>query len=273
MLGPLVVLALLTTINPVRLGIILLVLSRPRPMQNLFAYWIGALTTGITTLLVPLIALHITPLSASFAESFAHPSANPAAQRTAIGIGVILLVVAALTAARSLAGNSAAQPTLDRSGAAGSSAAQPAGGRPGPEAPQVITRLLNPVGDVGTVGRSPIRRLLRSARTAWQNGSPWISFTIGIVVLPPLDGVVLALAIIVSSGAALGTQVAVAIAYIIGVLIIEEIILVANTVAPAKVQAALRRLHDWARAHHRKFVAAILAVAGLSLLLRGLGGI
>ena len=55
--------------------------------------------------------------------------------------------------------------------------------------------------------------------------------------------------------------------------LVEEIILVSNIVAPERTQAALRKLHEWARMHHQKFVAAILAVVGLSLLARGMGGL
>lgn len=65
MWGSLLVLALLTSINPVRLGIILVVLSRLRPLRNLVAYWSGAAIIGLATLIVPLIALHAAPSSAS----------------------------------------------------------------------------------------------------------------------------------------------------------------------------------------------------------------
>ncbi|MHC9294295.1 GAP family protein [Mycobacterium sp. LTG2003] len=271
MWGPLFVLALLTTVNPVRLGIILLVLSRPRPMQNLLAYWAGALIIGLATLLIPLILLHSTPASAGFARDFAHPTANPAAQRTAIGIGVALIAVAALMVVRLMVrtpSRSRAPSTSDRSSTATTSTLVL-----DPAAPPVISRLLQPGPEGATEGGSAARRLLGRARHAWQNGSPWIAFVIGIIVLPPLDGVIFALAIIVASGAALGVQVGAVIAYMIGVLVIEEIILVSNVVAPAKTQAALRRLHDWAQAHQQKFVAAILAVVGLSLVLRGVGGL
>jgi hypothetical protein len=41
MWGSVLVLALLAALNPVRLGLALLVISRPRPVQNLLAYWVG----------------------------------------------------------------------------------------------------------------------------------------------------------------------------------------------------------------------------------------
>ncbi|WP_454792333.1 GAP family protein [Mycolicibacterium lutetiense] len=272
MWGSLLVLALLTSINPVRLGIILVVLSRLRPLRNLVAYWTGAAIIGLTTLIVPLIALHAAPTSATFLRDFANPTANPAAQRTAITIGVALLVIAVLMLARSLRRSPVppGKPTV----------ADPAG--PGSvstllldsSAPPAISRLLRTAAAAAAEeGESPIRRLFGRIRVAWRDGAPWISFVIGVIVLPPLDGVVFALAIIVASGAALGVQVGAAIAFVIGVLAVEEIILISNVAAPARTQAALQRLHDWARAHHRKFAAAILAVVGISLVARGMGGL
>jgi hypothetical protein len=47
------------------------------------------------------------------------------------------------------------------------------------------------------------------------------------------------------------------VAFVIGViamLTVEEIILVSHPDRPAKTQAFLRRLHDWALAHRRKLV-------------------
>lgn len=272
MWGSLLVLALLTSINPVRLGIILVVLSRLRPLRNLVAYWSGAAIIGLTTLIVPLIALHAAPSSASFAKDFANPTANPAAQRTAIIIGAALLAIAALMLARSLLRSPAPQgnPAVANPDGTGSVSTLLLDS----SAPPAISRLLHTAAAAAAEeGESPIRRLFGRIRAAWRDGSSWISFVIGIIVLPPLDGVVFALAIIVASGAVLGVQVGAAIAFVIGVLAVEEIILISNVAAPERTQAALQRLHDWARAHHRKFAAAILAVVGISLVARGMGGL
>lgn len=182
MWGSLLALALLTTINPVRLGIILLVLSRPRPMQNLLAYWVGAAIVGLATLLLPLVLLHANPASASFARDFADPTANPTAQRTAIGVGVALLAAAALIVVRSFAQAPAAevrQTTPDRGGATSPLALDST-------TPPFISRWLGPADGAPATDASLFRRLLSRARTAWQNGSPWIAFTLGVIVLPPL---------------------------------------------------------------------------------------
>ena len=41
------VLSLLVAMDPVRIGITALLLSRPRPMLNLFVFWLGGMAAGI----------------------------------------------------------------------------------------------------------------------------------------------------------------------------------------------------------------------------------
>ncbi|HEX9831517.1 MAG TPA: GAP family protein, partial [Mycobacterium sp.] len=57
MWGSLLGLALLISLNPLLLGMILLVISRPRPVQNLFVYWLGAMLVNLPLFLVPLTLL------------------------------------------------------------------------------------------------------------------------------------------------------------------------------------------------------------------------
>jgi hypothetical protein len=267
MWGPLLVLALVITINPLRLGIILLVLSRPRPMQNLLAYWFGTLLSGFSYLLVPLFLLHSTPTSASIANGLTNSTASPVVQHVTIALGVVLLAVAVLMTVRSLAGTPSrgrhAMPSRRRGGGASTQVHDPA-------ALPIISRLMRPADEVLPEGASRVRRLLSRARDAWRNGSPWIALVIGLMVMPA-DGVLLALALIVASGAAIGMQLGAGITFVITVLAVEEVILISNLVAPEKTHAALQWLHDWAVAHHRKFMAAIMAVVGASLIVQGLG--
>ena len=71
-------LALLLAFDPVKLGVVLLLISRPRPVQNLFAFWIAAFLVGVSSLLVPLIVLHGAPQLDSFtnlpADELHHPA-------------------------------------------------------------------------------------------------------------------------------------------------------------------------------------------------------
>ena len=133
-----------------------------------------------------------------------------------IGMGVLALSIAALTTVRFLAHQRAHLPTssgntstlvLDSS------------------TPSAILRLLGRAQDAPTAGGSAIRRLLGRAHNAWENGSLWVPLVVGIGCVPSVDIVLAVLAIIVASGAAIGTQVSAAIAFVVGMLAVVEIIL------------------------------------------------
>lgn len=74
-----------------RLGITLLVISRPRPVQNLLAFGAGCVTACIPTLVIPLTLLHRTPMFKSTAESWAKSSTGGYIQ---IGMGLLALTTA-----------------------------------------------------------------------------------------------------------------------------------------------------------------------------------
>ena len=270
MWGSLLVLALLITLHPVRLGVILLMISRPRPLQNLFAYWAGCAIAGLYSLLLPLVVLHVTPMFDSFVINFANPTANSTFRHIEIGMGALVLVIAAVLGVRF----ATRQPGHPRNRHSAHQAASDGGTSTlvlDSNTPTAISRLLGTPPDAATEGGSVVRRLLRRVRSAWENGSVWVAFVIGVAMGPSLDGVVFVLAIIVASGASFGVQITAAITFVIAMLAVEEVILVSHLVRPAKTQAFLRRLHDWALAHRRKLLVAILAVVGVSLMAQGMG--
>jgi len=258
------VLALLAALSPLRLGLALLVISRPRPVQNLLAYWVGCLVVSVVYMLVPLMVLHFTPGLRSFAHDVGTPGTvtSSTVRHIQIGMGVLLLSIAALMTVRFAARQRAHLPAPG----ANTSTLEPDS-----NTPTGISRLLGRAHDAPTEGGSAIRRLLGRAHNSWENGSLWVALVIGLVSGPTLDGVLYVLAIIVPSGAAFGTQVSAAIAFVVGMLAVVEITLVSYLVAPAKTQVVVQLLHDWARAHRRKVLVAVFAVVGVALVAQGMG--
>jgi Sap, sulfolipid-1-addressing protein len=259
-------LALVGGLNPVRLGLILLVISRPRPVQNLLAYWVGCLIVSFTGMLVLLMVLHATPITRSFAHDLGTPVtvAGSTFRHFQIGMGVLALSIAALMTVRSLARQRAHLPTL---GANTSTLV------PYSNTPTAISRLLGRAQDAPTEGRSAIRRLLGRAHNAWENGSLWVALVIGLLSGPDGGACLLVLAIVLASGAAIGTQISAAIAFVVGTLVVVEIILVSYLATPAKTQAIVQLLHDWARAHRRQLLVAMSAVVGIAMVANGMGGV
>jgi hypothetical protein len=262
MWGSVLVLGLVIGLDPMRLAITLLVISRPRPMQNLLAYWAGCVTTFIPAVGIPLTLLHVTPAFRSFADNLA---TSPTVRHVQLGIGLFALSIAAVMAVRFRARRRAY-------------ATAPAGDASSLELdstpPSVLSRLLGRAQDAATEGGSPLARLLGRVHNAWENGSLWVAFVIGIALggLAP-ELLIFVLTIIVGSGAAIGTQIGAAIAFVVGVLAVVEIALVSYLIAPAKTEAVLRQLHDWALAHRQHVLIGIFAVGGISLVVNGIGSI
>ena len=255
-------LGLLIGLDPVRLGITLLVISRLRPVQNLLVYGVGCLTALIPTVVVPLTLLHVTPVLRSFAQDWATSSTGGHIQ---LGMGVLALSIAALMTVRFWARQRAQLPT-------------PGGNTstlvPDSDTPTAISRPLGRAQDVPTEGGSAFRRLLGRVHNAWENGSLWVALVIGMGFGGPAPEVALfVLTIIVASGAAIGTQVSAAIAFVVGMFAVVEIALVSYLGTPAKTQAVLRPLHDWALAHRGTILVAMCTVGGVSLVANGLGSI
>ncbi|KUI06091.1 GAP family protein [Mycobacterium sp. IS-3022] len=247
-------LAFLVAINPVLLAVILLMISRPRPVRNLLAYWVGGMIVYLCSLLIPLMVLHLIPAFASFSHEMTVPatSASATARHIQLGTGMLMLLIAAVITVRSFARERASVPTPD-------------GNTP------TATSPLGPLGAAADDDGSAIRRFLGRLQNAWDNGSLWVAFVFGLLGLPPPLLVLFVGATIVGSGAALGTQVFAVVVFVVAVFSVVEIALLSYLFAPARTQAVLQPLHDWALAHRRHVLVAIFTLVGLFSVAKGIG--
>ncbi|MDT5114671.1 MAG: hypothetical protein QOE30_410, partial [Mycobacterium sp.] len=86
-------LAFVVSLNPMLLGFVLLVLSRPRPVQNLLAFWVGALSVSVPIFLVSLIVMNLVPAFASFAHDVATPDPGSTVHPLQLTTGVLCLSI------------------------------------------------------------------------------------------------------------------------------------------------------------------------------------
>jgi hypothetical protein len=249
-------LALLAGFNPIRLGLTLLVISRPRPIQNLVAFYIGCLTGAIPPIVVPLTLLHVTPMLSSWTEP-PTPESNSTSGHIQIGIGAFALAVAVVLTVRLLTRQRVPVPA--------------AGDPPQTDKTTAISRLLGRQEDAPEEGGSIFRRVLRRARASWENGSLWVSWLIGGVLGgPPPGEAIFLFAIIATAGASATATATAAIVYLVGMLSIIEIMLVSYWASPTKTHAALQMLHDFVTTHRHKILIAIFTVVGVTLVARGM---
>ncbi len=260
MWSSILVVALVFALNPGVLGVIVLLISRPRPVQNLLAFWFGSAVVSVPLILVPLIMLHLAPASASFAHDLATPS-SPVARHIQIGMGFLTLTIAGVMTVRALIRRARARRR--------SNAYAPASSR------NTSTLLLDPGSDdpapEETPRGNPIRRLLARARASWENGSVWVAFVFGMTLFPGPPLALFVVTTIASSGASMAIEVAAAIVFVLTMLALVEVILVSHLVAPARTQTMLRPVHDWARDHRQQVIVAILLIIGTWQVIRGMG--
>ncbi|WP_197506109.1 GAP family protein [Mycobacterium sp. ACS4054] len=255
-------LSLLVAVHPLRLGVTLLVISRPRPVHNLLTYWAGSLMVGFPILLLPLLVLHGTPVLRALVKDSANPGVHSGAQHLQIGLGVLSLSVAAIMAVRFATRQRAYLPA---GGGNASSVLLES------HTPTAVSRLLGLGQGTPTENESATRRLLVRAHRGWETGALWVALALGVFMGPSPDVVLTVLAVVVPSGAPLGSQVCAAFAFLVGMLAVVEVILLGYLITPARTESVLRTLHAWASAQHRRLLVATFAAIGGLLVAMGMG--
>lgn len=231
-------------LDPMRLGIAVLLISRPRPVLTLLAFWLGGMATGLVGALVVLLLLReaAAPLSQHLAAMASGGWVGP----LQIAGGVLALLIGA-----KLAMNVAARQ----------------------RAPVPVPV---PVNDLPTLTPEPatqkaLARISGRLRTALEGGNLWVAFVVGLgSATPPIETLVLFTAIL-ASGAAIEVQLGAALVFTVVAFAVIEIPLLTYLVRPAKTQAVMEQLQLWIRARRSQIIAGFLLVTGAALVAAGTG--
>lgn len=234
--------ALIGICEPVRLGTAVFLVSGPRPLVNLRAFWLGGITMCVAVAVGVLVLLRGVGLR--IVHGVVSLAASSTARHIQIVIGVLALLIAAL-----IVRSSVREPA--RVPARGDSSAQ----APQPGPPPVFSRLS------------------AHAQDSLETGIPWLTFIAGLwLSVPPVEYLV-ALGAILASAAAGATQVTAVAVFAIVSFAMFEIPLVSYLASPAKTQTVMLQLHNWMRGRRHLVFAVIVAVAGIGLLAMGIGSL
>jgi hypothetical protein len=252
-MGTMLVLALAMATDPVRLGVTLLLISRPRPILNLFVYWVGAMFVGVASAVVVLTMMR------DFAPALLHDLSNLVATAAVRHVQVVVGVLALLAAMLITTGLPARQ-------------------RLGLQVPvPVPVEVPVPVGLAGDPSSmllqpsSPtgIALLLDRTKGALKGESLWVALAAGLGTGPaPLEYLV-ALVAILASGGDIGRQIGAAVLFNIVMQAVCEITLVSYLAAPTKTQAIIGHLNGWVGTHRRRILSFIIGAAGVCLVAAG----
>lgn len=266
MVRDVLLMTMLVVLNPYLLAIILLMVSRPRPAENLFAYWVGCMITNIPIFLAPLVALRVIPSFAGFANDLVVPAPDATVKPVQIGAGIAMLLISALVAVRhrkrtrekivtpvapvAAVRDESAVLLLER-----------------PEAPIAVRN--PPTYRSDLLARA--KALLQRGLVAWEGGNLWLAVVFGMTCVPSLTMVLLVDTLIAGSGAPIGMQIIVALVFVLTMFIVLEFALLSNLIAPGKTQAVLKPLHTWSAAHTSQIIYTLMAIVGVWNLIAGVG--
>ncbi len=230
------VLSLLVALDPVRIGITALLISRPRPMLNLFVFWLGGMAAGIATALVVLLFLR------DFAISLMREVNLASSSPTVAGIQVAIGVFAVLIAARLWARQRAPVPVT--------------GG-------DSSVLLLEPNTATGS-SRLSIRGQL-------EGGSLVVAFVAGLALATPPVEYLAAMVAILASGATAAEQLGAAVMFTVVAFTVVEVPLITYLATPAKTLAVVQRLNLWISERRQAIPALVVGSIGVLLLVTGMG--
>jgi Sap, sulfolipid-1-addressing protein len=234
------VLSLIAAIDPIRIGIVVLLISRPRPMVSLLAFWLGGMAAGTAAALV--LVVYLRDLTLSVMRALFSAVNSPAAAHLRVAIGVLVLLIAGLIAARF---------------------------RVRQHAPARLTGQERSVLVLEPDTRNGSSRL--SIRRQLDEGSVAVAFLAGVVWATPPVEYLAAIIAILASGTAAAAQVSAALMFTVVAFTVAEIPLMSYLAMPEKTVSAVLRLHDWIAARRQAILAVFVCTFGVLLVASGMG--
>lgn len=235
------VLAIAVNFEPTRIGLVPLMLVRPRPLLQLFAFLSGCLAMTFSVGLLVLFVFHKSPLGTD--------KSNGAVIQ--LIVGAIALVVAAILASNLTFRRNSGEPvasatTPDTVGAA----------------------------ELATTAPRAIDRMSMMVKKTLQKGnSPWFAALVGLGVgLPSVDYMAI-LIVIGASGAAPLAQAAALVTFLVIGHAVVAIPLASYLVSPARTSDAVARFQTWIQARTRREFAVLLTIIGLLMIGIGIRGL
>jgi Sap, sulfolipid-1-addressing protein len=145
--GAVLVMAVAAMVDPLRIGVTVLVISRPRPVAQLLAFWLGGLAMGLAVGVGALFWLR--DIALGLMGNMPSMGGGSTVALVEVGIGVVALLIAALVALR-------------------------------------LPRWTRP-SELGRSNDSALSLLTTRAGDAIRGGSLWVAFIAGVALATPLQ--------------------------------------------------------------------------------------
>lgn len=232
-----IVLALLATADPVRIGVSVVLSSRPHAVGQLAAFWLGGIAMCVAIAAGVLYGMRDAALSVMRWGAVA--TASSTGGRIQIAMGVLALLVAGLAVGLS-------PRQRERLGL------------PGPSAPAGQTLTSNTAASVSA-----------RAQSALHSKPIPVAFILGFAMLADFR-LLAALAAMLASGATAGAQIAATGLYTLIALTFIELPLASRLAAPTWTAQMMETVNGWMKARRQHVFALVVALLGAFLMTRGI---
>jgi hypothetical protein len=242
MWGTVLLMAVVAGVDPARIGAVAYMLTRPRPMRLLVAYFVGGF--GVS-LIIGGVVLFVLGEAGVGQSSSVPPEIE-------IAVGALALVVAALV------GSGIAARLRDRAQARRGSANTH-------DAKQD-----DQSGPVGLEKLPGFEKLPQRAQDALRSESPWIAWVAGVAIAMPTAYYLAAIAAILKSGVSTGGQIGALLVFNVIAFLAVEIPLVSFLTAPDATRARLDQIYKWVSTHQRVVITTLAGIVGVYLITVGI---
>jgi hypothetical protein len=236
-------------IDPVRIGLAVLLMSQRNPFRNLMAFWLGGIVAGAAVGVAALVLMRDLTLTAlhflgDVSTRVRVATVIFAGGRLQIAFGVLAFVILAVITVRARA---ATRVSVGGAEVGGVNVATLVEERPG----------------------NVFQRLGARSQEILSGDRLWPAFLVGLSSsFPPYEGWIV-VAVIGASGTAVGTQFGALMVFILLLLAVIEIPLICYLAVPAKTHAVMEHVHGWMRTYRLQITQAIISFTGVMMLYQG----
>ena len=221
------------------LAVVLVILTRPRPKPLLWAFWLSALVVscGVSSIVLAVFRAKGTILGTT------STTASPTIYLVVGVIALAVAVFASTTRGRELIGRE-----IDKS-----ETAEP-----------------NPTGSLGDRARAKADEVKSKAEEAMKQGSVWVAILVGVLLGAPSPFSLAAVGLMVRNGYGLLTQLLLIVVFALITYLVVEIPVISYALSPDATTTRVQAFSVWLGTHKIQAVAAVAAIIGVVLIIKGL---
>jgi len=221
------------------LAVVLVILTRPRPRPLLWAFWLSAVVVlcGVSAVVLAVFRAKGTILGST------STTVSPTAY---LIVGVIALAVAVFASTKR--GREMIGREIEKS-----EAVDP-----------------NPKGSRGDRAKAKAEAVKAKAEEALKQGSVWMAILVGVFLGAPSPFSLAAVGLMVRNGYGLVTQLLLILVFGLITYLVVELPIISYAIAPEGTATRVEAFSTWLGTHKIQAVAAVVAVIGVVLIIKGL---